>query len=162
MPIDESRGRWFEELEVGAVYQHRPRRTIGEGDNVLFTTLTMNPQSLHLDETYAQTTEFGTRIVNSLLTMSTIVGLSVGDLTERTLVANLGFTDVVFPHPVFHGDTIAASTVVHAKRLSNSRPQQGVVEFEHVGHNQRGDVVCRIRRNALMHCAPAGETLSTS
>ena len=154
MPPEEPRGRWFDELELGATYHHRPRRTIGEGDNVLFTTLTMNPQSLHLDETYAKTTEFGTRIVNSLLTMSTIIGLSVSDLTERTLVANLGFTEVTFPHPVFHGDTIEASTVVLTKRLSNSRPGQGVVEFEHFGHNQHGDVVCRIRRTALMHCAP--------
>jgi len=114
----------------------------------------MNPQSLHLDETYAQTTEFGTRIVNSLLTLSTIIGLSVGDLTERTLVANLGFTSITFPKPLFHGDTLAASTTIIAKRLSASRPHQGVVEFEHVGHNQHGDVVCVVRRNALMHLAP--------
>jgi acyl dehydratase len=127
---------------------------VTEADNVLFTTLTMNSQSLHLDEVYAAATEFGARLVNSMFTLSTIVGLSVSSLTERTLVANLGFTDVRFPHPLFVGDTIAASTVVISKRLSKSRAHQGVVELEHLGHNQRGELVCVARRMSLLHLRP--------
>jgi acyl dehydratase len=151
---DEPRGRWFEELEVGRTYRHRPHRTVTEADNVLFTTMTMNPQSLHLDAEYAATTEFGRPLVNSLYTLALVVGLSVADMTERTTVANLGFGEVRFPHPVFHGDTIAASTTVVSKRLSASRPGQGVVELEHVGRNQRGEDVCVARRSALIRCAP--------
>lgn len=151
---DEPRGRWFEELEVGRTYRHRPHRTVTEADNVLFTTMTMNPQSLHLDAEYAATTEFGRPLVNSLYTLALVVGLSVADMTERTTVANLGFGEVRFPHPVFHGDTVAASTTVVSKRLSASRPGQGVVELEHVGRNQRGEDVCVARRSALIRCAP--------
>jgi len=154
VPEDEPRGRWFEELEVGRTYRHRPHRTVTEADNVLFSTMTMNPQSLHLDAEYAATTEFGRPLVNSLFTLGLVVGLSVADMTERTTVANLGFTKVDFPRPVFHGDTIAASTLVAAKRLSASRPGQGVVEFVHVGRNQRGEDVCVAHRSALMWCAP--------
>ena len=151
---DEPRGRWFEELEEGRVYRHRPHRTITETDNVLFSTLSMNPQSLHLDASYAEGTEFGQRLVNSLFTLATVVGLSVGDLTERTTVANLGFQEIEFPAPVFHGDTVAAETLVVEKRSSRSRPTQGIVVFEHRANNQRGDLVCRARRSALMHRAP--------
>lgn len=151
---DEPRGRWFEEFEVGRIHRHRPHRTVTEADNVLFTTMTMNPQSLHLDAEYAATTEFGRPLVNSLYTLALVVGLSVADMTERTTVANLGFGEVRFPHPVFHGDTIAASTTVVSKRLSVSRPGQGVVELEHVGRNQRGEDVCVARRSALIRCAP--------
>lgn len=154
VPEDEPRGRWFEELEVGRTYHHRPHRTVTEADNVLFTTMTMNPQSLHLDAEYAAATEFGRPLVNSLYTLSLVVGLSVADMTERTTVANLGFGEVRFPHPVFHGDTVAVSTTVVSKRLSASRPGQGVVELEHVGRNQRGEDVCVARRSALMWCAP--------
>lgn len=154
--MDDPRGLWYEELEEGRVYRHRPRRTVTEADNVLFTTLTMNAQSLHLDEEYAATTEFGTRLVNSLFTLSTVVGLSVRDLTERTTVANLGFAEITFPAPVRQGDTISAETLVVEKRQSRSRPAEGVVVFEHRGHNQRGELVCRARRSALMHFAQQG------
>ncbi len=150
----EPRGLWFEEFEVGRTYHHRPRRTVTETDNVLFTTLTMNAQSLHLDETYAAETEFGKRLMNSMFTLSTIIGLSVASMTDRTLVANLGFTDVRFPHPLFVGDTLAASTTVISKRLSQSRPRQGVIEIEHRGENQGGELVCSARRMSLVHLRP--------
>lgn len=156
VPTDDGpRGRWFEELVEGEVHHHRPHRTVTETDNVLFTTMTMNPQSLHLDATFAAATEFGERLVNSLFTLSTVVGLSVADLTERTTVANLGFSEVRFPRPVLHGDTLIASTLIVTKRESRSRPDQGLVEFEHRGHNQRGELVCVARRTALMHRRPA-------
>jgi acyl dehydratase len=147
-------GRWFEEMEPGSIYEHRPGRTVSEADNVLFTTLTMNTQSLHLDAEYASRTEFGARLVNSLFTMSTIVGLSVADLTEGTTIANLGFESITFPSPVFVGDTLFAETEVVSKRLSSSRPGQGIVVFEHRGSNQREDLVCVARRVGLIHCDP--------
>ncbi|MFZ3561696.1 MaoC family dehydratase [Streptomyces sp. BH055] len=149
------RGLYFEELEPGVRYTHRPGRTLGEADNTFFTTLTMNPQSLHLDEHAATETEFGQRLVNSLLTLSTVVGLSVGQLTQGTTVANLGFEQVHFPAPVFHGDTLYAETEVIAKRASASRPGDGVVTFEHRGRNQRGELVAVVRRVALMRRLPA-------
>ncbi|MEB8336516.1 MaoC family dehydratase [Streptomyces endophyticus] len=149
------RGLYFEELEPGVRYAHRPGRTLGEADNTFFTTLTMNPQSLHLDEHAAADTEFGQRLVNSLLTLSTVVGLSVGQLTQGTTVANLGFEQVTFPAPVFHGDTLYAETEVIAKRASASRPDDGVVTFEHRGRNQRGELVAVVRRVALMRRDPA-------
>lgn len=149
------RGLYFEELEPGVRYAHRPGRTLGEADNTFFTTLTMNPQSLHLDEHAAADTEFGKRLVNSLLTLSTVVGLSVGQLTQGTTVANLGFEQVTFPAPVFHGDTLYAETEVIAKRSSASRPDNGVVTFEHRGRNQRGELVAVVQRVALMRRTPA-------
>jgi acyl dehydratase len=154
MTIHERRGRWFEEFVVGDVYRHRPARTVTEADNLLFTTLTMNTQSLHLDAEYAAAQEFGQRLVNSLFTMSTVVGLSVADLTEGTTVANLGFSEITFPAPVFIGDTLRAETEVMAVRPSASRPGQGIVTFEHRGHNQRGELVCLARRSALVRSAP--------
>lgn len=117
---------------------------------MLFSTLTMNPQSLHLDAEYAATTEFGERLVNSLFTLATLVGLSVPDLTERTTVANVGFSEVRFPAPVFHGDTLYAETEILTKRLSQSRPTTGLVTFEHRMRNQRGRLVGVARRTALM------------
>jgi acyl dehydratase len=150
----QQRGLWFEELDTGVVYQHSPGRTIGEADNTLFSTITMNPQALHLDAAFSATTEFGERLVNSLLTMSVLVGLSVGHLTQGTIVANLGFSDVQFPAPVRHGDTIYGETTVLEKRLSRSRPGQGVVTFRHVAKNQNGQVVALVTRSTLMLCAP--------
>jgi acyl dehydratase len=114
--VVEQRGLWFEELRTGVIYKHSPGRTIGEADNTLFSTLTMNPQSLHLDAAFSAATEFGERLVNSLLTMSVLVGLSVGHLTQGTIVANLGFRDARFPAPVLIGDTIYGETVVTEKR----------------------------------------------
>jgi acyl dehydratase len=151
----EQRGLWFEEFETGVVYVHRPGRTATEADNVLFTTLTMNPQALHLDEAWSSTQPFGHRLVNSLFTLSTLVGLSVGQLTQGTLVANLGFRDVTFPQPVFHGDTLYAETVVLDKRASRSRPGEGIVTFEHTARNQRGEVVAVAVRSTLVRTRPA-------
>lgn len=152
----EQRGRYFEEFEDGDVYVHAPARTVTEADNVIFTTLTMNPQSLHLDAEWSAETEFGERLVNSMFTLSTMVGLSVAQLTQGTIVANLGMTDVRFPVPMRVGDTLTAETRILGKRLSKSRPGQGVVDFEHTARNQRGEIVAVARRSTLMQCAPEG------
>lgn len=154
----EQRGLWFEEYEEGVRYLHRPGRTVTETDEVVFTTLTMNSQPLHLDAHWAagQPGFGGERLVNSMWTLSTVVGLSVSQLTLGTIVANLGFTEVSFPAPMFHGDTLYAETICVAKRLSSSRPGQGIVELEHIGRNQKGDVVCRAVRSTLVLCDPEG------
>lgn len=149
------RGLWFEEMTVGTVYEHRPGRTVTEADNVLFTTLTMNTQALHLDAAYSADTTFGDRLVNSMWTLSTLVGLSVAQLTQGTIVANLGFSDISFPAPMFHGDTLYAETLIADKRESASRPGEGVVTFEHTGRNQRGDIVARAVRKTLVQLDPA-------
>ena len=152
------RGLWFDELEQGVVYEHRPGRTMTETDNVLFTTLTMNTQPLHLDRAYSETTEFGEPLMNSMHTLATMVGLSVGQLTQGTIVANLGFSDISFPAPVRHGDTIYCETRVLEKRASKSRPGQGIATFEHQARNQHGDVVARAVRQVLMQSTPAGQS----
>ncbi|MFM9918531.1 MaoC family dehydratase [Lacisediminihabitans sp. H27-G8] len=149
------RGLWFEEFELGARYLHRPGRTVSEADNVLFTTLTMNTQALHLDAAFAATQPFGQRLVNSMFTLSTMVGSSVAQLTQGTLVANLGFGDVTFPAPLFLGDTLYSSTVVEEKRLSKSRPGQGIVVFRHSGQNQDDVVVATAVRSTLVWCEGA-------
>jgi acyl dehydratase len=151
------RGLYYDELEVGTRYLHRPGRTVTEADNVLFTTLTMNTQSLHLDAAWAATQPFGERLVNSMFTLATIVGASVTQLTQGTIVANLGFESVGFPHPLFHGDTLYSESVVVAKRPSASRPGQGIVTFDHTGRNQNGDIVATARRSALMWFSAAHE-----
>src|ERR1700689_5204454 len=155
--VVQQRGLWFEELETGVVYRHAPGRTLSEADNTLFSTLTMNPQSLHLDAAFSASTEFGQRLVNSLLTMSVLVGLSVGHLTQGTIVANLGFGESRFPAPVRAGDTIYGETIVTGKRLSSSRPGQGIVTFEHTARNQHGTVVAVVTRTTLMLCQPNPE-----
>ncbi len=147
-------GRWFEQLPVGTTVQHAIRRTVTETDNVLFTTMTMNPAPLHLDAEYAAGTEFGRPLVNSMFTAALVVGLSVAELTLGTLVAQLGLSEVTFPAPVFTGDTIRVETEVVEARESRSRPDAGIVVFEHRAHNQRDELVCRLRRTALMHRAP--------
>jgi acyl dehydratase len=154
-PVYEQRGLWYEELEVGALYRHAPGRTVSEADNVLFSTLTMNPQALHLDGAWAAQQPFGERLVNSLFTLSTLVGLSVAQLTQGTIIANLGFSDVVFPKPVFHGDTLYAETVVLEKRLSASRPGAGIVSFEHTARNQHGEVVAVAKRSTMVLTRPS-------
>lgn len=151
------RGLWFEEFEEGVRYVHRPGRTVTEADNVLFTTLTMNPQPLHLDAAWSAGQPFGERLVNSLFTLSTLVGQSVGQLTLGTLVANLGFGEVSFPAPVFVGDTLYGESVVRSKRLSRSRPGEGVLELEHTARNQDGDVVAIATRTMLVWTRDAGE-----
>ena len=148
-------GRWFEQLEVGLRVEHATTRTVTETDNVLFTTMTMNPQPLHLDAEFAKTTEFGRPLVNSIFTLGLVIGISVGDTALGTTVANLGMSDVRFPKPVFHGDTVRARTSVVSLRKSKSRNDAGIVEFEHVGLNQNGDIVAICRRAAFMKCRPA-------
>ena len=148
-------GRWFEDLTPGLVVDHAVTRTITESDNTLFSVMTMNPQPLHLDESFAEETEFGTRLVNSLFTLSLLIGLSVFETTHGTTIANLGFEDVAFPAPVFHGDSIRAQTEVISSRLSASRPSQGIVVFEHRAFNQHDVLVTRCRRSALMRCRPS-------
>lgn len=152
------RGLWFEEFELGAIYEHRPGRTVTEADNVLFTTLTMNTQALHLDAAYSEDTQFGVRLVNSMFTLSTIVGLSVAQLTQGTIVANLGFSDISFPKPLFHGDTLYAETLIADKRESKSRPGEGIVTLVHTGRNQHGDVVAVATRKTLVQLRPQGES----
>ena len=147
-------GRWFEDLTVGTIVPHAVTRTVTETDNIIFTTMTMNPAQVHLDYEYAAGTEFGQPIVNSMFTVALLIGISVIDLTHGTTVANLGFEEVVFPAPVFYGDTIHAETEVVAARASKSRPEQGIVTFEHRAFNQRDETVCRARRNALMRRRP--------
>ena len=152
--LDRPAGRYFEELPVGTLFRHRTRRTVTESDNVLFSTLTMNPQPLHLDFEYAAQTEFGRPLFNSMMTLALMVGISVHELSNGTLVANLGLTDVTFPKPVFHGDTLRVESEVVAARASASRPGQGVVTVEHRAHNQRGELVGRCLRTMLMHRRP--------
>ncbi len=152
------RGLYFEEFQEGVVYVHSPGRTVTETDNVLFTTLTMNTQSLHLDAEWSSHTEFGERLINSMFTLSTMVGASVAQLTQGTIVANLGFTDVSFPHPVRAGDTMTSETRLLSKRLSASRPGQGIVALEHTAHNQHGDTIARAVRSVLMLCKPPADT----
>jgi itaconyl-CoA hydratase len=151
----EQRGLYFEEFEVGTRYLHRPGRTITEGDNSLFTTLTMNTQALHLDAAWSATQPFGQRLVNSMFTLSSMVGASVAQLTQGTLVANLGFADVSFPAPVFIGDTLYFETVIDDKRLSSSRPGQGIVTMTHRALNQDQVLVGTAGRSALVWCVGA-------
>jgi len=147
-------GKYFEELSVGDIFKHEPGRTLTETDNLIFTSLTMNPQPLHLDAEFAGQTEFGQRLVNSIFTLGLAVGLSVRDTTLGTTVGNLGFEQVEFPKPVFIGDTLYAETEVVATRESRSRPQWGIVTFEHRASNQRGEIIMRCRRAAMMRRRP--------
>ena len=152
------RGLWFEEFETGVVYEHRPGRTITEADNVFFTTLTMNTQALHLDAAFSDALPpFNARLVNSMFTMSTLIGLSVAQLTQGTLVGNLGFSEVAFPKPLFHGDTMYAETKILEKRESKSRAGEGIVTFAHTARNQHGDVVATAVRKTMVRKRPDGE-----
>lgn len=144
-------GRTFDQFQAGDVIIHDMRRTVTETDNLLITVLTHNPQPLHLDAEFAGATEFGRIVVNGLYTLSLMVGLSVGDTTLGTLVANLGYDGVLMPKPVFVGDTLRCETTVIEKRESRSRPGAGIVVFEHRCLNQRDEIVCRGRRTALLH-----------
>ena len=143
-------GRYFEEFTVGQIVDHPIRWTVTETDNLLFSTLTHNPAALHLDAEHAKTTEFGQILVNSLFTLSLIVGISVNDTTLGTAVANLGFGEISFPQPVFIGDTLSVRTEVKARRPSESRPGQGIVTFTHSATNQRGETVVLAERAALI------------
>lgn len=142
-------GKYFEDLEVGQRISHSLRRTVTEMDNVLFSTLTMNPQPLHLDEEFAKGTAFGQRIVNGIFTLGLVVGLSVSDLTEGTIVANLGYDKIVHPNPVFHGDTISVETEVLEKRASASKPDRGIVRLRQIGRKQTGEIVVELERTVM-------------
>ena len=143
-------GLYFEQLEEGQVFEHPWTRTVTEMDNVLFSSMTMNPAKLHIDAAYCATTEFGRPIVNSLFTLGLMIGMTVNDTTYGTTVANLGMDEVRFPKPVFQGDTLRVRSEVLSKRASKSRPGQGIVEFKHEAINQRDEVVAICRRSALM------------
>ncbi len=148
-------GRFFDEWQVGDTLTHQPHRTVTETDNLLISTLTHNPQPLHLDAEYAANTEFGRVVVNGTFTFALLVGLSVGDTTLGTLVANLGYDKVRMPAPVFVGDTLSASTEVLALKESRSRPDAGIVTFKHLLYPPRGELVCEMERTALMRRRPA-------
>jgi acyl dehydratase len=147
-------GLWFEELTVGRVVDAEWSRTVTESDNVMFCSLTMNVQKLHLDAEFAGATEYGRPLVNSIFTLGLMIGMSVHNLTDGTTLGNLGMTETVFPSPVFAGDTIRTKTVVVAARESKSRPEAGIVTFRHEAHNQRGQLVARCERQALMMRRP--------
>lgn len=148
-------GLYFEEFEVGEVIQHPIRRTVTEMDNVMFSAMTHNPAALHLDEEYCKEhSEFGTRIVNSCLTLGLMVGISVGETTLGTAVANLGWDEVRFPKPVFHGDTIRIETEILEKRESKSRPNEGIVFLEHRAFNQKNELVGKCKRTTLQKRKP--------
>jgi acyl dehydratase len=144
-------GLYFEQFQMGQVFQHAIRRTVSEADNVFFSALTHNPAALHLDEEYCRTqTEFGQRIVNSAFTLGLMVGISVGDTTLGTTVANLGWDEVRFPKPLFHGDTVRCESEVVEIRESRSRPNNGIVVFLHRAYNQQDALVASCKRSALM------------
>jgi acyl dehydratase len=147
-------GKYFEQFEIGEILRHDLHRTVTETDNLLLSALTHNPQPLHLDAEYAGQSEFGKIVVNGLFTFSLMIGLSVSDTTLGTLVANLGYDAVIMPKPVFIGDTLRAETTVAEKRDSKSRPNAGLVIFEHRMFNQHGDLVCQCKRTALLHRLP--------
>jgi acyl dehydratase len=148
-------GLYFEQFEVGQRFEHVVRRTVTETDNVLFSTLTMNPAALHLDAEYCKSTPYGQPVVNSVFTLGLLFGLSVADTTYGTTLGNLGWEDVKFPKPVFVGDTLRAETTVLAKRDSQSRRDSGIVTFDHCAYNQRNELVASCRRAALMMKRPA-------
>ena len=148
-------GVWFDDLEIGQVFDHAIRRTVTETDNLLFTTMTHNPAQLHLDAEYMKNSDYGQVLVNSCFTLGLMVGISVGDTTLGTAVANLGWDEVRFPKPLFHGDTIHIRTEVLELRESKSRPRNGIVVFEHCAYNQHDELVGVCKRSALMHRKPA-------
>lgn len=150
-------GRYYDDLSVGMVIKHRLGRTITEADNVLFSSMTMNPQPLHLNEDFARQTQFGQRIVNGIFTMGVVVGITVGELTDGTIIANLGYENVLHPNPVFHGDTVYVQTKVLEMRESRSKPDRGIVKLKHTAHNQDGVEVCIVERAVLFLKKPQAE-----
>jgi len=147
-------GVWFDEMTVGQRFDHAIRRTVTETDNVLFTTMTHNPAQLHLDAEYMKDSEYGQVLVNSCFTLGLMVGISVGDTTLGTAVANLGWDEVRFPKPVFVGDTLNIATEVLELRASKSRPDAGIVTFLHQAFNQRGELVASCKRSGLQRKRP--------
>ncbi len=149
-------GKYFEDLTPGDLFRHSQGRTVTETDNVLFNALTMNPQALHINEDFAAKTRFGRRIVNGIFTLGLVVGLTVSELTDGTIIANLGYQNIVHPAPVFHGDTIYVESEVIECRPSQSNPTAGVVRLKHRGRNQDGTVVVEIERSVLFLKRPTG------
>ena len=149
-------GLYYEDFEIGAVIEHRLTRTVTQMDNMLFSNMTLNPQPLHIDRHFCETeTEWGQPLMNSLFTLGLMIGISVNDTTVGTTIANLGMTDVNFPHPLFEGDTVRCSTEIVGKRESKSRPGAGIVEMHHRAYNQHGKLVAECRRQAFMRMRPA-------
>src|SRR5512145_767924 len=142
-------GKYYEDLDVGLVVRHELGRTLTEADNVLFSSLTMNSQPLHINEDFASKTRFGQRIINGIFSLGVVVGITVGDLTQGTIIANLGYEQVKHPHPLFHGDTLYVETEILAKRESQSNPDAGLVTMKHLGRNQHGDICVEVTRTAL-------------
>ena len=149
-------GIFFDDLEPGMVFKHTLGRTITEADNTFFNAITMNTQPLHMNADFAKNTRFGRRIVNGILTLGVVIGITVSELTEGTIVANLGYEKINHPKPVFHGDTIYVETLVLDKRPSSSKPDRGIVRLRHTGRNQNGEVICEVER-AVMFLKQAPE-----
>lgn len=148
-------GLYFEDFVTGELVEHRYRRTVTQMDNMLFSNMTLNPSPLHIDRHYCETeTEWGQPLINSLFTLGLMIGLSVADLNTGTTVANLGMTDVRFPHPLFENDTLSATTEIVGKRPSASRPGTGIVEFHHRAYNQNGALVAECKRQTLVRMRP--------
>jgi len=152
-------GLFFDDLEVGMTFSHSKGRTITEADNTFFNAITMNTQPLHLNEDFASKSQFGKRIVNGILTLGVVIGITVDELTAGTIVANLGYEKVNHPRPVFHGDTIYVETTIFDKRPSRSNPDRGIVRLKHLGKNQSGEIVCEVERTVLFLNRPA-ETIA--
>ena len=155
-------GKYYDDLKVGMTFQHSLERTITEADNTFFNALTMNTQPLHINEDFSSKTQFGTRIVNGILTLGVVIGISVDELTAGTIVANLGYEKVNHPRPVFHGDTIYVETQVLEKRASRTKPDRGIVKLLHLGKNQNGEVICEVERSVLFLKRPADELAEES
>ncbi len=143
-------GLFLDEFEVGQVFEHELRKTVTESDNMLFSTMTLNPQPLHIDRHFSEGTPWGQPLVNSIFTLGLVIGISVGDTTLGTTIGNLGMTNTQFPNPVFQGDTIHVTTEVAAVRASKSKPDRGIVDFIHRGYNQDDVLVCECHRQAMM------------
>ncbi len=150
-------GLYLEDFAPGMVFRHALRKTITESDNVLFSVMTLNPQPLHIDFDFAEKTEWGRPLVNSLFTLCLMIGISVHDTTFGTTIANLGMKETIFPHPLFHGDTLRVETEVRSVRESRSKPDRGIVEFEHRAFNQNDVLVARCLRQAMIMKRPDGE-----
>ena len=148
-------GLYFEDFEVGRIYEHRYHRTVTQMDNMLFSNMTLNPQPLHIDREFCEKeTEWGQPLMNSLFTLGLMIGIQVSDMTVGTTIANLGMTDVKFPHPLFENDTVHCSTEVIGKRSSKSRPDAGIVEFHHRAYNQDNKLVAECKRQAFIKKQP--------
>ncbi|MFD0915557.1 MaoC family dehydratase [Pseudahrensia aquimaris] len=143
-------GLYLDEFEVGQIFEHELSKTITESDNMLFSTMTLNPQPLHIDRHFAKDTEWGEPLVNSIFTLGLVIGISVGETTLGTTIGNLGMSETTFPNPVFQGDSIHVTTEVAAVRASKSKPDRGIVDFIHRGYNQNDVLVCQCRRQAMM------------